>query len=227
MQHFGDNPFELPSNTDLEKVLGKNLDHTNPLEMKSYTNDGKTKLFPFWTPVKDPTVDADDYKSYWDKKDKALDVKKKDDKVGVVQPKDASKSYESNDLLDRIKGLIKKQNNEKTVDKSGAVNAHSENMKDTSTSKPDVVNKVDVPMEPVVDKPSTPKVPKKEKGEMGAVQPKADMGTQNVPGEPKSDKVKKSEKGQMGVVKPPKNDVKPDATAINFDKYKTDHIKKS
>jgi len=97
--HFGDNPFGLPTNSNLEDVLKKNTSHTNPLEIKGYVGEnGKEQLFPFWTPVKDPIISTTDYTKFWDKKDKALDIKKKKDKVGIVQPKDASKSYEDSSL---------------------------------------------------------------------------------------------------------------------------------
>ena len=223
--HFGDNPFGLPTNTDLEKVLKQNLDHTNPLEMKSYKDgDGKKKLFPFWVPVKDPMDSATDYKQYYDSKAKALDIKKKDDKVGIVNPK-SDKNYEDSSLLDKIKKMISNQNNAKTFDNSGVVKAPSNDMGSTKTATQDVVNKVDVPMTPVVDKATGDKVGKGEKGNMGAVKPKADMGTQNMP-----DMTKGSEKAKgdnVGAVKQPESGKLSNPTDINFDKFKTDQVKKS
>lgn len=221
--HFGDSPFELPTNTDLEKILKKNTEHTNPLELKGYkTDDGKDKVFPFWTPVKDSGgVTSVDYTDYWDNKDKA--VKGKKDKVGSVTPMDASKSYENVSLLDKIKGLIQNQHSEMN-DNSGVIEKKSENMDVTKSSKPDVVNKVDEPMTPVVDMADKAKVGKKESGNMGAVKPKEDMGTQT-----KTDVTKGSGKAKgdnVGVVKQPKTGTLANPTDINFDKFKTDSIKK-
>ena len=149
--------------------------------------------------------------------------------MGVVQPKDVSKTYEDSGLLDKIKGLISGQNKDaNSFDNTGVVNALSENMENTKTSDKVADKNSDVVKEPVVEKAAEVKISSGEKGNMGIVQPKADMGTQKVPNEaPKSTSVKSSEKGNMGVVQPPKNEIKPDATGINFDRYKTDNIKKS
>jgi len=249
MNSFGENPFELPNNTSLEDVLKKNLDHTKPLEMKTFKVDGKNKLFPFWTPVKSDDPTAGDYQSYMDAKSKALDIKKKEDNVGIVNPKDPSKTYEDGSLLDKIKGLVKSQNDAAINDNTGIVKSKSENMDSTKESTQVIDNDVSNASDSVVDKAAksktgvgavTPKaemgtqnVPKDapkstpigDKGEMGVVKAKADMGKQNVPKDaPKNTPV--GDKGNMGVVKP-KSEVKAKPSAINFDKFKTNQITKT
>ena len=263
---FGNNPFELPTNTDLEKVLKKNFDTINPVEMKEIKGaDGSKKLFPFWTPVKDAGgTTFTDVSSFLSGKEKALDIKDKKDNVGVVQPKDAGKTYEDVSLLDKISNLINSHNGSQPFDNSGAVKAISEKMDNTSTdkvvtdnnageakevkveksadaktgvgavtpksenmptktAKPETTNVVGEP-KATVEKAAKAKVGKGEKGNMGAVKPQDGMGKQNMP-----DMTKGSEKakgGNVGAVKPT-SETKANPTDINFDKYKTDQIKKS
>lgn len=249
---FGDNPYELPTNAQLEDVLKKNTDHTNPLEMKNIKTDSGNKLFPFWVPVKDPEIEADEFKQYQDTKAKALDIKMKKDNVGIVQPKDAfnnAKTYDDSSLLDKVGNLIKDQNGVKVYDNSGVVKASNEQMTSTSTTKQVTDNDVSKAAEPKVEKaaktavgkvgvvkaksdmpkqniPSVDKkkAPKKE-AKVGVVKAKADMGKQNIPKVEKA-KAPKAEKGsKVGVVKPKDEMGKSDTSGINFDKYQTDHIK--
>jgi len=223
--HFGDTPFGLPTNTDLEKVLKKNTEHTNPLEIKGYVGEnGKEQMFPFWRPVKDDgMVVSTDYQMYWDKKDKV--VHKMKNKENAKSPTEALKTFQDTSLLDKIKGLINSQKSSELHDNSGAVSAPANDMKNTSSTKPVTTVIADVPMEPVVEKAKAAKVPKGEKGNMGAVQPKSDMGTQAMPNMTKDSKKPKGD--NVGAVKPKEENMKPNARDLNFEKYQTQSVKKS
>lgn len=301
MTKFGNQPYELPTNTDLEKVLSQNLDQINPVEMREKEVNGNKTLFPFWVPVKDAEgISFTDYKKYLTGKEKALDIKAKKDQVGIVQPKKESKSYEDDNIIDKIEGIINKHNKTSPFDNSGAVKVVKNDLTDTKTSKQVINNKVGVnkvevdksakaPASKVgvvkpksegmptgtkskiidnkVGEPAKVEVDKsaKSKTGVGAVTPKADLGKQNkvdvtdgskkATGEnvgavkPKSEKmdtktskqvtVNKADKvvepevekagkpsgDKVGSVKAPKSEVKANPQGINFDKYKTDHIK--
>jgi len=223
MNKFGNQPYELPTNTDLEKVLKKNLDNVKPVEIKQYEAGGKNMLFPFWTPVKDAEgVTFTDYKKYLSGKEKRLDIKAKKDQVGVVQPKDPSKTYEEDNIIDKIENIVSKHNGSVPFDNSGAVKVVKNAMDGTKTSKQVTDNRVGEPKEAKVEKSA------KSKTGVGAVTPQADMGkqtsldvtansstqkststtktqvTDNKVGEPKEVKVEKSAKSKTGVgaVKP-------------------------
>jgi hypothetical protein len=204
---FGNNPYELPTNTDLEKVLKKNLDHINPVEMKEKTVDGKKMLFPFWTPVGDSAGNTfTDPKEYLASKSKQLDIKVKKDNVGVVQPKDATKNatktYEDSSFADKILSIINNHNDSAVYDNSGAVKAISFAMGNTSTSKQVTDNDTTNPKDAVVDKSA------KSKTGVGAVDPKAaglektktsNQVTDNDTTDPKDATVDKAAKSKTGV----------------------------
>lgn len=275
---FGNNPFELPTNTDLEAVLKKNLDHINPVEMKEKTINGKKTYFPFWTPVNDAAGNTfTDPKEYLATKDKKLNIKPKKDQVGIVQPKDAitsnTKTYEDSSFQDKILSIINHHNDSAVYDNSGAVKAISFAMGHTSSSKQVTDNDTTDPKDATVDKSSKSKTgvgavdpksagldktktakqiidhdttnPKdatvdkstKSKTGVGAVDPKSagldktktsTQITNNDTTSPKKATVDKSTKSKTGVgAVTPKADMgkQNGVGPINFDKFKTDHIK--
>jgi hypothetical protein len=128
--------FELPNNDDVEKILMKNLKHTNPLEMKEKEVSGEKTLFPFWTPVKhDGAETFHDYQEYLTKKDKKL----RGDKVGIVEPKSTFKtnangsievknSYEDYSIIGQMQSVVDKINDTDLGDNTGVVKATTEAM---------------------------------------------------------------------------------------------------
>jgi len=173
MNKFGNQPYELPTNTDLEKVLKKNLDHINPVEMREKEINGNKTLFPFWTPVKDAEgVSFTDYKKYLSGREKTLDIRAKKEQVGIVQPKKEGKSYEDDNIIDKIDSIINKHNGSSPFDNSGVVKVVKNAMDGTKTSKQVIDNSVGEPKKVEVDKSA------KSKTGVGAVTPKADMGKQ-------------------------------------------------
>lgn len=228
---LGKNFYELPTNADLEQILAKNLDTTIDLEMKEVKTGDGTKLFPFWVPVKDCCDTFTDYKSYLDEKQKALRITKKEDNVGIVQPKDVEKNYEDGSLLDKINALIQNQNKELGSDKTGVVKAVAEKITPKKEVPKQKEPKVSVDLVGVV-KPKDEMVKQtvvditngseKAKGDnVGVVKAKDEIKPQAVtivskPTEKNNDKM-------VGVVKP-KSDIKANPTDINFDRFKVDHI---
>lgn len=207
MTQFGNQPYELPTNTDLEAVLSKNLDHINPVEMREKEVSGKKTLFPFWVPVKDAEgISFTDYKKYLSGKEKALDIKAQKDKVGIVQPKKETKSYEDDNIIDRIEGIINKHNKTSLSDNTGAVKVVKNDLKDTKTNKQVIDNKVGE------IKSEVEKSAKAPASKVGVVKPKSEgmpTGTKsqiidNKVGKPTEVEVDKSAKSKTGVgaVKP-------------------------
>lgn len=202
MTQFGNQPYELPTNTDLEAVLSKNLDHINPVEMREKEVSGKKTLFPFWVPVKDAEgISFTDYKKYLSGKEKALDIKAQKDKVGIVQPKKENKSYEEDNIIDRIEGIINKHNKTSLSDNTGAVKVVKNDLKDTKTNKQVIDNKVGE------IKSEVEKSAKAPASKVGVVKPKSEgmpAGTKsqiidNKVGKPTEAKVDKSAKSKTGV----------------------------
>jgi len=207
MTQFGNQPYELPTNTDLEAVLNKNLDHINPVEMREKEVSGKKMLFPFWVPVKDAEgISFTDYKKYLSGKEKALDIKAQKDKVGIVQPKKETKSYEDDNIIDRIEGIINKHNKTSLSDNTGSVKVVKNDLKDTKTNKQVTNNKVGA------IKTEVEKSAKAPASKVGVVKPKSEgmpTGTKtkiidNKVGKPTKVEVDKSAKSKTGVgaVKP-------------------------
>jgi hypothetical protein len=133
------NKFELPKNSDFEKILKKNLEYTNPLEMKQKEVSGKKTIFPFWKPVDSEGAEVFyDYDAYLSKKEQKLRSAPKDN-TGAVKPKstfktnangsiDVKDTYEDNSIIGKMNGLITKMNNTNLSDKTGVVKPQAEDM---------------------------------------------------------------------------------------------------
>lgn len=171
--------FELPSNDDFEKILEKNIKHTNPLEMKEKEVSGEKTLFPFWKPVESEGADTFyDYQAYLDKKEKKLRGKSPKDKVGVVKPAstfktnangsiDVKDSYEDYSIVGQMQGLINKMNGTELADKTGVVSPASEAM----PKKSDSLTQGGLPTETEV---KDSKADKPKGDNVGAVKPKSE-----------------------------------------------------
>lgn len=133
------NIFELPKNSDFEKILKKNLEHTNPLEMKEKEVGSKKMMFPFWKPVNSEGAETCyDYDSYLSKKEQKIRSAPQNN-TGAVKPKstfktnangtiDVKNTYEDNTIVGKMNGLITKINSTNLTDNTGVVKSQSEDM---------------------------------------------------------------------------------------------------
>lgn len=180
------NKFELPTNSDFEKILEKNIKHTNPLEMKEQEVSGTKTLFPFWKPVDSEGAEVFyDYAAYLSKKEQQL-RKSPENNTGAVKPKstfkttangsiDVKDSYEDNTIVGKMNDLVNKLNNTDLGDKTGVVKSQSDNISSGKTKPITTQSGIETTVKETshADKPKVDNV--------GAVKPKAEgMPNSNV-----------------------------------------------
>lgn len=191
---------ELPTENEIAEILKKNLEYTNPLEIRGGKIDSEKKLFPFWSPVKgDGIVVEYDYTDYLDKRNSAL---REMNKVGSIKPSSAFTvkktelnnftRFEDHTIATKVSNAINKFKQCELKDNTGIVKVKPNELKATKTSKKEI--KTETAPDVKVEKAAKSKEPT-----VNMIKSKADF---EVSGKyKKSDEVKKA-KVEIDMIKP-------------------------